>query len=245
MKLQLISDLHFEFFPLGYEPYNLLSDADVLVIAGDMTVGAQSTRFYLELFSKHYPNVIFVMGNHCAYGTSLEAFNEGMQNLPSNVHWLNPGTVRIGDITFIGASMWTDFRNNPIHEQIAAKFITDFKRIKGFSITKCKELFLEHTDYIQKAINSNEGRKVIITHFLPGQHCIHPRRRNNGYPTDQLNSYFAPVPRITLDPNVTHWLFGHTHDSIDVTLGAVRYLANPYGYHNYETNPNFNSELIL
>jgi len=242
MNIKLLSDLHMEFWK-NHTPEWYNTPNDVLILGGDIHVGPAKLKLALEHFASISNHVIYVPGNHEYYGYNLGSYDD--LELPHNVHWLNPGTVRIGDITFIGATMWTDFRNDPTHEQIAAKYITDFKKIKGFSTTKCKELFLEHTEYIQKEINYHKGRKIIITHFLPGQHCIHPRWQSNGYPTDQLNSYFAPEPRITLDPNVTHWLFGHTHDSIDVTLGAVRYLANPYGYHNYETNPNFNPELIL
>lgn len=242
MNIQLLSDLHLEFYPRGYLPTEFISNADVLVIAGDMAVGPKDVEFYLRFFATHYNHVIYVLGNHEAYGHSLQEFD--YLEVPANVHFLNPGCIKLGDTTFIGGTLWTDFRNNKASEKVSGKYITDFKRIQGFTTQKAKELYNYHHEYILKAVQAIPGKKVIITHFLPGKHCISPQYLNKGYPTDELNAYFAPEPVIPTT-EVSHWLFGHTHDSVDTTINNTRYLANPYGYLGHELNHNFHPRLQL
>lgn len=233
-----MSDLHMEFWK-EYIPEWYNTPNDILILAGDIHVGPNKLLTALKHFASISNHVIYIPGNHEYYGYNLNSYDE--LKLPHNVHFLNPGTVRINDITFIGATMWTDFDEISGNEQIANRYITDFRKIKGFSTNEAKKLFRTHLDYAQQEIDNAIGQVILITHFLPGKHCVHPRWQKQGYPTDQLNSYFAPDPKLRLPSNVTHWLFGHTHDSIDVTLNNVRYISNPYGYHNYEVNPQFNS----
>lgn len=228
MQIKLMSDLHLEFLKGAPIPTKYLegSDADVLVLAGDIHVGPTNVKAALEVFAKYYEHVVYVPGNHEFYGYDINAL-EGMQ-LPSNVHMLNPGAVTIQGIRFIGAPLWTNFREDFFAEHAAKRMISDFKVIKGFSPADAKKLFYEHLDFIKTQYELFGGKKVIISHFLPTVECIHPRFRGEGL----LNNYFAnDLTEFISDMDETHyWMFGHTHEKVNLMLGNTNLLCNPIGY---------------
>jgi predicted phosphodiesterase len=247
MKIKLLSDLHAEFWPdRTIPPAFLAVDADVLIIAGDLGVGRDMVRDLLSQFSGIYPRVIFVPGNHEFYNNYMSCL-DGLET-PSNVHILNPGVVKIGDITFIGAPLWTNFNNDPISMQAARSMISDFTRIKGSTtgtrFTPADAVFLHarHEAFITESYLLHTGKKVIITHFLPARECIDPK-----YKGSNINDYYANnmgdwISNLT---DVPYWFFGHTHSSVDVMIGETRLMANPFGYIGYDTNRNFNPVLTV
>lgn len=240
MRIQLMSDLHTEFWRITKEQLkekllNLLEpDIDVLVLAGDISTGRTNVLTVLDIFAPHVPHIVYVPGNHEYYGgLSLDGFNvpeHFATKLPGNVHFLNPGTIIINDHTFIGATLWTNFNSNVLAEQMANRYIADFTRANT-TTQIMKDIHKEHLQHIKDVLASNPKNPIIVTHFLPTKDCIAPRWRNVDIVTDNLNDYFANdlgawvrgLPKAT-------WLFGHTHDEIDVTVGSVRCLANPLGY---------------
>jgi Icc-related predicted phosphoesterase len=235
MRIKLLSDLHLE--GIGNDPTRFLpnpSNADVLVLAGDITVGKIRLEKVLASFAEHYEHVIFTPGNHEYYKYDIRCLDE--LKVPSNVYHLNPGKITIDGITLVAATLWTDFRNNPIAEQQASWGINDFGAIGGFKTVHASVLHAQHRDYI-----AENPADVVITHFLPSDACTHPRFRGS-----ILNYYFANnLDNLILDLQPKYWLFGHTHDSINITIGKTRLISNPYGYHNYEVNKEFQKDLIL
>lgn len=235
MKIRLLSDLHTEFrLPYKTEPLAEYRGEDVLVLAGDIASGATNTLDVLKFFkSQGYKHVVYVPGNHEYYGTSIEAFDEklilktqGMEG----VHFLNPGVVQIDDVLFVGANLWTNFRENNMAPLAASAMIADFRYIKGFSTDKAKELHYKHLDFIKQQYE-DRGTKtvVVVTHFLPATQCISPRFEN---PKDLLNYYFAnDLGEYIESMSDAVWMFGHTHDVVDKRLGTTRVVANPHGYY--------------
>lgn len=238
MKVRLISDLHFEFFV----DKDLFSNKgeDVLVIAGDLNVGSQNTFRALKQFYEHQKHIIYVPGNHEYYGGRITEIDEELKRFceGTNIHFLNPGTVKIDGVTFIGATLWSSFRNDHWARIAAKDGINDFRLIKGFSTDQCANLCEEHIQYIHQTYAVTEGEKVIVTHFLPAVECIAPRFQKAGL----INNYFANDfgPWIGFLQNTT-WLFGHTHDNVNITLGNTRLVANPYGYYK---NPHYKDLII-
>lgn len=245
MKIRLLSDLHTE-FKRDYrtEAYSQYLGEDVLVLAGDIASGGTNTLDVLKHFKRlGFPHIVYVPGNHEYYNTSVQHFDAKLatacQKL-EGVHFLNPGTVNIGDVMFVGATLWTNFGEDALAEYSAARRIADFRIIKGFSpevpgfsTADSRELFYKHRDYIKLAYERrNPGKKVVIvTHFLPDMACVHPRWRDQGDVTFLLNKYFAnSLGNWISELDNTTWMFGHTHDSVDTTIGSTRLVANPHGY---------------
>ena len=81
---------------------------------------------------------------------------------------------------------------------------------------------------------------VVITHHSPTPQSIAPRFQGNA-----LNPAFAS----NLEPLIARyqpalWIHGHVHNSVDLTLGPTRMLANPGGYEAAE-NPEYDPELCV
>jgi len=46
-------------------------------------------------------------------------------------------------------------------------------------------------------------------------------------------------------PNIKLWCHGHIHKSKDYMIGDTRVVANPYGYYEYEINPDFDATKVI
>jgi Icc-related predicted phosphoesterase len=231
MKIRLLSDIHHEF----YEDQRLYSNKgeDVLVVAGDLNVGHDRCWSALKQFAEHTEHVVYVPGNHEYYHQSMVQFDDYMRRFSTstNIHFLNPGSTKIGDVAFIGACLWTNFGDDRFNQIVCAQRINDFRIIKGFSGDICTQLYNEHIAYIKHQYEAVKGKKVIVTHFLPDRACIAPQYRG----PDVINHYFANnLGDWISDLTDTTWLFGHTHDNVDIVIGDTRVIANPYGYNRNE-----------
>lgn len=115
MNIRILSDLHLE-HGTSHEFAPLPDDRDsIMVLAGD--IGA--FRFadnhlvpFLTMLCERFRHVLYVFGNHEFYrstwpdaGYEFQARND----LPENLHVLNPGVVEIDTIAFIGTTLWTSF----------------------------------------------------------------------------------------------------------------------------------------
>ena len=231
MKIRLISDLHHEF----YEDESLYKNKgeDVLVIAGDLNVGFNRCSESLLKFDTE--TIVYVPGNHEYYKTSTHEFDHKMQRFCAleHIHFLNPGWVNVCGVNFVGAALWTNFRGDPVAQLSCAGRVSDFSVISGHTTESARRLYDLHLAYIKHMLVQTSGPRVVVTHFLPAAECISEQHRGNNL----LNSYFAnDLGSWIATLQDTTWLFGHTHDPVDITLGTTRLVANPYGYnqnHNY------------
>jgi len=242
MKIRLLSDLHHEF----YEDKNLYQNpdkADVLVIAGDLAVGYQTCWSALKQFADTHEHVVYTTGNHEYYHGEIAQFDDYIKRFSANtnIHFLNPGIKKIGNVTFIGANLWTNFQNDVWAQQTAARGISDFRLIRKFSTASASDLHDKHIKFIREAYLAVEGKKVIVTHFLPATECISAQYLTAGNTT--LNKYFANNQGDWVSDliDVPYWLFGHTHDCVNITLGTTQVVANPYGYN---LNRNYKEKIV-
>jgi len=121
MKVAVCSDLHLEFGDLVLKNTD---GVDVLILSGDICVARAllnvdaaldrtSERFhnFFKQVCLEFPDVVYVMGNHEHYdgdfATTYDIIKERLSYLP-NLHFLEKETVKLGDITFIGGTLWTD-----------------------------------------------------------------------------------------------------------------------------------------
>jgi predicted phosphodiesterase len=235
MKIRLLSDLHTEFrLPYKTHAMSEYRGEDVLVLAGDIASGASNTIDVIKHFKNQgFPKIIYVPGNHEYYGTNFDDFNTKMMAKCADiedVHFLNPGRVIIGDVQFVGATLWTNFAENPISQSVCKRSINDFRQIRDFDVNRCAKTYYQHFDFIKQAYEMRvSDHTVVITHFLPARECIAPRFRG----PDLINDYFANnLGEYISTMSDTTWLFGHTHDATDIVIGDTRVVANPHGYYN-------------
>lgn len=237
MKIRLLSDLHTEFrLPYKTADFSEYRGEDVLVLAGDIASGSTNVVNVLKFFkAQGFPKIVYVPGNHEYYGTSIEDFGTKMRAKCADlegIYYLNKESVDIDGVQFIGATLWTNFRNSPRAQNMAKAFIADFKYISEFSTDDAKAMYFTAVDYISRETFKHQDKKcVVVTHFLPTDGCVADRFRDSRFA--ELNPYFANdlEDMIVTLKDVT-WMFGHTHDALDKVCGSTRLVCNPHGYYN-------------
>jgi Icc-related predicted phosphoesterase len=146
MKIQILSDIHNEFEI--YEPKTC--DADVVILAGDIHTKNRGIEWAQSSFSVP---VIYVLGNHEAYGKTLPKYINEIRSLTeqTNVTVLEKDVVTIGGVNFLGCTLWTDFEvmTNPrVAGYECQQVMTDYKKIKRVLIGWVKRL----VNYVVKKI---------------------------------------------------------------------------------------------
>ena len=242
MKLHIVSDLHLEFDPGWALP---ATDADVLVLAGDIHPGLKS----MSAFTKVGKPVLFVPGNHEFYGEQMKGLTAAMRLYAGACHvtLLDCDQTVIRGVRFLGATLWTDFALNGANEveaalQEADRHMNDYVSIR-YGEGWLTPLETVHAHRAARAwlearlAEPFDGPTVVITHHAPHPGSIHPRYRGNA-----LNPSFAS----DLDPlmgKARLWIHGHTHASSDYVVNGTRVICNPKGYRN--ENPDFQPRLVV
>lgn len=230
MKIQILSDLHFEFHADNGNSFVEGLDAsgvDVLVLAGDICSVNQLKNTF-DIFSTKYKNIIFVPGNHEYYKSSFDVVNA---ELKKYVHVLNPGVLTLDGIKFVGATMWFEDRGLSRDRK---NCIGDYFFIKDHH--KIGEFNKEHVRFLEE----NAEDAVVITHHLPSYDCVSYR-----FAGSPLNVFFVhSMDRMIKILKPKLWIHGHTHDSVDCMIGDTRVVANPFGYPR-EINPQFIEKFLV
>ena len=236
MKIQIASDLHLEHLARSFPGETLIRpahQADVLVLAGDVAQAANA----IALFGTWPVPVLYVLGNHEAYGECMESVREELTaaSRSTSVRVLEREVADFGGVRFLGCTLWTDYRlrSNRTQRQLmehAQLRINDHRLIR----TRSGELFSpEHAlrdheisrAWLERELSQDyDGKTVVVTHHAPHPLSVHPR-----YAGDPINAAFASdLTELLHKADV--WLHGHVHDSFDYRLARCRVVANPRGY---------------
>lgn len=238
MKLLILSDLHLEFSSLDIDT----TGVDVIVLAGDIHVGKRGMPWIAA--QSHGLPVIYVPGNHEFYkgehSRVLRDLRAACSATP-NVHLLDMDKVTIGDVEFLGATLWTDFALHGstedsvrIGESCAAHGMTDFTGAIRFETHGVfRKLLPRDTAQIHVAARrwlsnelmaSSQRKRVVVTHHVPSARSVAPRFQGDPL-TPAFASHMDEVVQLA-----DLWIHGHTHDSFDYCIGACRVVCNPRGY---------------
>lgn len=237
MKLQIMSDLHLEFGGdhAGFKPTK--TDADVVVLAGDIATGTGACKWIEETFPDK--RVIYIAGNHEGYRYDLY---EVMQRLKDwadgteNVRFLDNEWTEIEGQWFFGGTLWTDFAldGQPGYAKMIAKqCMNDYFQIKWKGERLTPDMTQQwHADAVKQLGHhhpTHDGPmpRIVITHHLPSRQSIDPDYRsseaNPAYATDlEWLMYWSGAPKL--------WVHGHTHRSKDYVCNQTRVVCNPRGY---------------
>lgn len=248
MKIRILSDLHLEF--QDWIPPE--SDADIVVLAGDIHVGIRG----IEWARRSFPllPVIYVPGNHEFYGSSLQALTEELHlsGKRLGVDVLDGRAAIIGGVRFLGATLWTDFALNGTdpgsinRAMTAAQYgMSDFHLIRyenrPFRPADARAINLDRIDWLRiKLSESFEGATIVVTHHLPLRQSVHPK-----YSASDLNPAFGSDLGDLMGPPISLWVHGHTHESFDYSVKGTRVVCNPRGYLPMEPNAEFDPLLTV
>lgn len=247
MKIQVFSDIHIEFSSFTPEP----SDADVVVLAGDIGVGIAGLEWAKQVFSGK--EIIYVAGNHEFYGSDREQTRRALREAADrlSINFLDCGEVILSGVRFLGATLWTDFEimGPPGPSMRMAQWVmADFKHIrddgilftpeKSVSLHKIERRWLE-----SRLITPFQGPTVVVTHHCPSMLSVPPRFQNS-----LVSAGFSSELVHLFHPSVPVWIHGHTHDSFDYKASGTRVICNPRGYvmpGRPVENKDFNPELVI
>lgn len=246
MKIQVISDLHQEF---GFMDISF-SNADVVVIAGDVNLGTKGVQWILSNIS-NIP-VIYVLGNHEYYrGSYPKTLHKIVElSIGTNVHVLENKAIVIDDVTFYGTTLWTDFEllGDPrIHGSICQSKMNDYKLIRrdpSYSKLRSIDTYVIHRaamKWLESSLESSSTNKnIVVTHHAPSIKSIPERLRG-----DVLSSAYASnLDATILKYQPDYWIHGHMHEPIKYNVGSATVLCNPHGYINEPYN-GFDSNLTI
>lgn len=253
MKIWIFSDVHAEFGTV----FNVIppADADFLICAGDiLTKGIVPSIDWLVRNIADSMPVIFVAGNHELYGSSLtesiKSAREAAARHP-NLHFLENDVVDIGDVSIVGATLWTDFRlfgRDPALVMDSARTgMNDYKRIKfsKFPYQRLRPIhaFRKHQEsknFFAAALRDRgEQKTVVVSHHAPSARSIASELRD-----DNLSGcYASDLESLITDNEPTLWVHGHVHSRSDYTIAGTRIVCNPMGYPGENTG--FDATLVV
>lgn len=249
MKLLILSDLHNDIWPLHpiIDGRRIDTDADVVVLAGDIHEGVQAPIWARQAF----PNkeIVFIAGNHEFYGRYWRR-NVRRIKLKSDqlgIHFLENDAVELFGVRFLGCTLWTDFclygpDLRAASMRHAQRLMTDFQRIRldrkpgenrdwreFRSVRLVPELTArrhhESVAWLDQQLGTGDLMKtIVVTHHPPLARSIPDQFKD-----DLLSPAYAS--------NLVHlmgrsrlWIHGHVHESMDYTEGNTRVICNPRGY---------------
>ena len=248
MKLQIMSDMHLEFGPI--DTASLETDADVLILAGDIVVAANINKgkydYFFDWALARYDHVLMICGNHEHYAGDVNESHDIIQDRWPSLILMERENITIDDVTFYGATLWTDMNKEDPNMMLAAQYgMNDFRTImNGPARWTPADTVIEHNlakvDIATVALD--EERVVVIGHHSPSYRSVDGRYKNN----DLNGAYASDLDEfIEARPNIELWIHGHMHSNNDYMIGATRILANPRGYYGYELNPGFQPQLVV
>ncbi len=245
MKLHILNDLHIEFE--DFEPP--ATDADVVVLAGDIGVGVEGLH-WAEI---HFPDrpVIYVPGNHEFYHHDIALIDELKTRAPDHIHVLDNDQVEIDGVRFLGSVLWTDFAlfgeaDKLFAMQQARWGMTDFSIIQNhgryFTPEDAIRLHTASRDWLAAMLAEHfTGKTVVVTHHAPSSRSVHHR-----YASNLLTPAFASNLETLMDGNrAVLWIHGHTHDPCDYEIYGTRVVCNPRGYAPNALTPEFKPDFVL
>lgn len=236
MRLWILSDLHLELtrgwdLPTGAAR----PDFDVMIVAGDLITRMERGVTWLRERVADHP-VIYTPGNHEFYGCDIDRTVEKarLAAVGTNIHVMQNDTIEIGGVTFIAATLWTDFDlfGNPYRAMdVAGDTMNDYRKIRKDNYhhrlrpSDTLARHMQSRDFIARELRlAKTARRVVISHHGP-----HPQAIKAGFEHDIISA--AYVSALTnFMTGVDLWIYGHTHESKDFVVGSTRVVSNAKGY---------------
>lgn len=283
---RLYSDMHQDMYVLPkkrfspsmlWMPEPLPEDKDtVLILAGDIWHAKKYFKYdnysWLKDVSSRFKYVLVVLGNHDFWGgkypDEYAKFNKYKEELEiHNLYLLQDSTLLIGDVKFIGASLWNELDNrNPEFIDEYNEHINDVKYIKWshpnypnsfkkWSAKQVIESFTKSRNYIfENAKREYPEQKVfVITHHPPSYALFENYKAEPEYIYDKHKKLYGNnLDDLIVNSDIDIWVHGHNHQSGRGKIGNTEIIANVVGYvlapdeniiNNFKYNPWFQEEL--
>lgn len=240
MKILIYSDLHIEF--KDFEPPQV--DADLVVLAGDISVRSKGVTWANETFDCP---VIYVCGNHEFYKGHIDRTFAKMRDVAADhVSVLDNQTVIIDSTRFLVTTAWTDYTSTGDYKAAmrdCVELMSDFRRIRaGEDFRKLRPVdvigrnIAAREFLVSELAKPFEGQTIVITHHCPIQDVA-----GEGHEGHLGAAYFNQWHDLVASADV--WIFGHTHHAVDTVIAGCRLVSNPRGYPGERTG--FSADLTI
>lgn len=240
-------------------------DADVCVIAGDVTDSMISGMEWVAKIVGRKMPVVMALGNHDLFTQDMPT---ARRKAPARarelgIHLLDDSEAEVCGIRFVGGTLWTDFRvfeslQDPVvytREQCMGAVrneLADYVEIYANEVVggviartmtpRDTIRYHERTvAYIEEVLaRPFDGPTVVVSHHAPHPRSIH--RRFLDRPSSA--AYASDLTWLIERYKPEFWLHGHVHDSFDYEVDQTRIICNPRGYGSFP-NLSFNPSLVL
>ena len=184
------------------------------------------------------------------------------------IEWLDREEIVIGDVRFLGTTLWADFdalaaREATPTKQLAARekaFRAANHYLRRFSTLvdgqhmlaeRQRDLALECQAWLREALERPfDGKTVAVTHYAPSLRSADPRYGLTPGTAGFCNSLDDLLPYADL------WLHGHLHCAHDYVVESAsgprgetphrcRVVANPLGYANKGEQEDYRPDLVI
>ena len=275
MRIQLFSDLHLERDP-HFRPH-IAAGTDVVVLAGDIGSYQAGSRlgsedFGLERFSplrwdSACTTVLFVPGNPEFDALEFDATYARLRATCERlgITWLEREIVTIGQVRFVGTTLWSDFEALVGKQDGEAKQMQQRQKayraanyyLKKNTTLKSGEpvlaeglraMAVECQVWLRAALAIPfDGATVAVTHFAPSVRSADPRYGLTPSTAGFCNGLDALFPLVDV------WMHGHLHCANDYLVEgrdndqawSCRVVANPLGYLNKGEQVSFREQLVI
>ncbi len=240
MRINYFSDIQLE-FGLLEAPDN---DADIIVAAGDIGIGAQGLD-WLKALNKP---VIYVAGNHEFYTQEYQQILQAIrkQCAGSNVHFLENDCFIFQGVRFLGCTLWADlFVEGDKKAEALGKTLNDFRKIKfdqkTFDAVDFSQLHQRSKTWLEQQLRQPfSGKTVVVTHHAPSMWSW-----NDAAHALKKLAYCNELKPLLHEYEIAVWFHGHIHSPADYRIAGARILCNPRGYFGKKVVPGFDQNRIV
>jgi len=261
LKLQIVSDIHIEFWAKKEQFKFLKPAAPILALLGDICCCGADEDF--ALFKKFineilpmYQHIIMVAGNHEYW---FNTNKKSVSLLPSHtlqgidkkistffaetsekLHYLNNGTITLTHgkhrYTIIGSTLWTWF---PKDMRVAAKStMNDYSYIFVQDGEAIRQITPDDVAAKYKTNRAFIKRSILKAKKLGSKVVMFTHHKpymvdKTSITPEQL-AYESDMSEL-FDPSIVIWAYGHTHVADNSVHGKTWFYSNPKGYPSQKT----------
>lgn len=248
MKIQYISDLHLEFQPEIMEQFEISKEADILVFAGDIVTMPKDLELFFAIIrnKNEYIPILYIPGNHEYYGHIISFADTEYEDICDKygVDYFNNTYDVYKDTLFIGSTLYSDL-SGPLDALNVSLGLNDFRIVYKYGRTQItaedwQQIFNNSVSLIELGLRvANVKKKVVITHFSPSINAAEKFSQRTAISA----GFRSDLSYLFHDYEIDCWIYGHTHNPVDLNLNGCQLVSNQLGY-PYETDLSLKIKIV-